>query len=144
MLKIPIFFEFHLRPSGRTRAGWRALLVSLSCGACFDILFPLLAVGADTVVRAVWTLLLRLLLLVLLVFEGRALSLLRAVGLLHMRMVTTRMTTRAHYAVHQIVIVTLLRPLGGGRSSATPHNHTSSARHSLFIIERWRMCYNRI
>lgn len=114
----------YLGSPGGTRAGGCTLLVSLPvpCSTSLDILLPLLAIRA-AVRRAVraW---------LLLMFERRVVCLLRAVRFLYMRMMPTARMPGAYHAVYQVT--GLLCTLGGGRTTATPHNHSSTTRHPLF------------
>lgn len=112
----------YLRSPGGIRTRRCSLLVSLPipCSSSLDIFFPLLAVWA-AVRRAIQAWL-------LLMFERRVVRLLRTVRLFHVRMMT-RMSG-AHHTVYQVT--PLLCTLGGGRITATPHNHASTTRHPLF------------
>ena len=120
-------WNVYLRSPGGTRTRRGPLLVSLPIprGSSLDIFFPLLAVRAAVRRRAaaVQTRL-------LLMLERRVVRLLRAIRLLHVRVMPASGMPRAHHAVHQVAA--LLRALGGGRITATPHDHASTPRHPLF------------
>lgn len=117
---------FHLRSPGGTRTRRRALLVSLPIprSPSLDIFLPLLAVRAAVGRRA------RVQTRLLLMLERRVVGLLRAVRLFHVRMMPASRMSRAHHPIHQVAA--LLCTLGGGRITATPHNHASTTRHPLF------------
>lgn len=118
---------FHLRSPGGTRTRRRALLVSLPIprSPSLDIFLPLLAVRAAVGRRAR-----RVQTRLLLMLERRVVGLLGAVRLFHVRMMPASRMSRAHHPIHQVAA--LLCTLGGGRITATPHNHASTTRHPLF------------